>query len=235
MSAVPLRLVQNTERLCQIIRQRGIDDCTEGIGCYRNIVRANLSEVLKCTFPLFINELGKEGQAHFVEGFLNKHQATEPEYHHIATEWVRFVQEQPGLTSKQLALMEFEWVLFSVEIADEKVQAPPDVVVLKNINIDDCVIRLNPTVVAIELPFILDEPNNDELTGSKSIYVVYRDDVHHVCYKRLTLFERCLINTLDGNEAKPVSEIKQTISEHLTSQVLNEWILHHLSSGLLVL
>lgn len=231
--AAPQSLIYHTERLCSAIRQNTPTRFKEGVACYQDLVRQNLKEVLKCTFPIFYQMLSVFQLRELTERFLNEHSAEEPEFHHIATEWMRFMQAQPDMSARLLALMEYEWVLFSIEISPYQVAVPFDFSVEELGDFEGVTIRLNPTLIAITLPFILGGDNGYELSHKDISYAVYRKHNHDLCHKKLSLFDRYLINSVVANKAKSVGELKEDFSAYLTPETFRDWLLHNAAAELI--
>lgn len=75
-------------------------------------------------FPLFCLRLHEADIHELVNDFIYHHNATQPEFHQIATELLVFIRQQDGLSANDLALLEYEWLLYAVEIDDNDVPAP---------------------------------------------------------------------------------------------------------------
>ncbi len=233
MISAPESLIYHTERFCGTIRQNTQARLNEGLACYRSLVRQNLSEILKCTFPLFSREFNAQQQGDLIERFLNEHSAEEPEFHHIATEWLQFIQQQPDIPVGLLALMEYEWVLFSVEISFSQVASPWDLSVGEHSELNNRIIRLNPTLMAIRLPFTLGGDNGYTLSNDESFYAVYRKHNHEICYKPLSPLEQHLIDRIKENHTRTVAELKYEFSDYLQHEVLDNWLLRSTTSELI--
>ncbi|MGV3346498.1 putative DNA-binding domain-containing protein [Enterobacteriaceae bacterium LUAb1] len=228
---VPHSLLDNTERLTQQIRAESHAAFSAGVICYRNLIRNNIDEVFSCAFPLACRQLTLPQKRSLISRFLTAHRAEEPEYHHIATELLRFIQQLPDIPSVLVAVMEYEWVLFCVEISAEKVSLPPaDKLTHSKKALS---VTLNPTLVAIELPFNLDNAEENIISDGNYAYAVYRKFNYDICYKALTLVDQYLIQTLNNQRMIPISALRETCASQLADNVLDEWLLHSATSELI--
>lgn len=113
----PQRMQQQTAWLASRVRLP-----EDGIAShYARSVRANVESVLESAFPLTHAHWAPVDRWQLVEGFVIAHGAEAPEFHHIATEFVRYVQHRHGEGSlnwprQRLALLEYEWACLCVEI-----------------------------------------------------------------------------------------------------------------------
>ncbi|TXE66640.1 putative DNA-binding domain-containing protein [Serratia nematodiphila] len=234
MIAAPLSLTYNIERFCSAVRQNTLVTLNKGLACYRELIRQNLSEILKCTFPLFSRELPAHKTNDLIESFLNAHPAEEPEFHHIATEWLKFMQVQPEIPARLLALMEYEWVLFSVEISPFQVTTPLDFPVGEHNIFEKIVIRVNPTLTAITLPFTLGSDNGYAEKDGEFSYAIFRKHNHNIFYKKLSTLEQCYIQKIKESHSITPRELHEAFSAYHTNETLSDWLLHNATSGLVV-
>ena len=114
----PSQMLAQTERLSAMIRLPN----EQRDGCrYSEFIRDNVFGVVTNTFPLFSSQFSHLQLEQMVDSFVAKHAAFEAEFHQIASEFVQFVQKDESASSgtvslQHLALLEYEWVTFCVEI-----------------------------------------------------------------------------------------------------------------------
>ncbi|WP_421324497.1 putative DNA-binding domain-containing protein [Aeromonas veronii] len=108
----PQRMQQQTAWLASRVRlpQDGI------ASHYARSVRANVESVLESAFPLTHAHWAPVDRWQLVEGFVIAHGAEAPEFHHIATEFVRYVQHRHSEGSlnwprQRLALLELPFAI----------------------------------------------------------------------------------------------------------------------------
>lgn len=171
---------------------------SRGISLYRKIVRENITSVLQSTFPLFTQKINDDGLNEIVDMFLYQHQASQPEFHQIATELLLFMRQQCQLSAQDLALIEYEWLMYAVEIDDHEV--PP----LRKIKsqmewIPEIEIQTNPTLKIVALPFLLKdgEPYYEE-AACLHYFALYRKYDNAVWQKKLSETEVYLFSEMNN-------------------------------------
>ncbi|MGF1754957.1 putative DNA-binding domain-containing protein, partial [Vibrio makurazakiensis] len=91
----PQEMVRLTHQLSEAIRSpHSRNKSSEQIlsACrYGEFIRDNVFAVVTNTFPLFCEQLSENELNQFIDEFVETHSADEPEFHHIATELVKFV------------------------------------------------------------------------------------------------------------------------------------------------
>lgn len=87
----PSSMVRQTQALAALIRSP-LEDNT--VCRYSEFIRDNVFAVLNNTFPLFCQQVDQDQLLILVDEFVVVHYASEPEFHHIATEFVSFVQRR---------------------------------------------------------------------------------------------------------------------------------------------
>ena len=146
----PSKMRAQTESLTALIRT----PMNQHALCrYSEFIRDNILGVVANTFPLFSSQFADEQLERMVDDFVVIHGASEPEFHHIATEFVQFLQQKAhqdssSISADQMALLEYEWVAFNVEI-DTLVAAfnsPSNPIFEEN-----QVLQLNPTLKLVEV------------------------------------------------------------------------------------
>jgi len=226
MCAVPSSLLTNTENLTYAIRQNTRQDKTKGLNYYCDFIRGSLHEVLEKTFPLFSSQLSKQNKERYIEIFLRTHKTQDPEHHHIATEFVRLMQKQVDLSVHALSLLEYEWVLFSVEISPKIVFPQPILTIEIDFFISDAEIICNPTLICVELPFKL---NGDNYTPNNEVvaYAIYRNSKHEILYKTLTPQEQRLMSKLSDSLSVSARNLLPAFSDCCSTASLASWLLRN--------
>lgn len=209
--SVPELLVAAENNFSTLLRARSAPDELHfrGISLYRKIVRENITGVLNSVFSLFSDRLNKADINEIVDMFLYQHQATQPEFHQIATELLLFMRQQDQLSVQDLALIEYEWLLYTVEIDESEVPMPKNIIIEAG-KIPNIEIELNPTLKIIALPFSLEEVNNKE-TSFTHYFALYRKYDNAVWQKKLSETEVYLLS-------KITDQLIQTDSSMLFSQ-----------------
>lgn len=175
------------------------------IELYRQFLRGNIEEVLTHVFPLFCASLSALELRRRIDEFLAEHASSSPEFHHIATEFLCFAQ--PRLPADLRQCLEYEWVLFSVEI-DDAVVTPPSAGDVT----ERSVFTLNPTLSCVEI--------QQDCAGLAGPYAIFRDSRHRVVQKPLAGFERRLLETLRTPCAYPA--LRAAARPDVLSAWLNE-------------
>lgn len=227
MVTAPKELYLQTETLAQAIRHSAIT--TPGLANYQKFVRAHLVEVIEQTFPNFNQLLTPAEKNRYVNAFVLTHRAIEAEFHHLATEFVRFMQQQAGSQANLLSLLEYEWVLFAVSIMPDKVESPQllSITAANLSNHKNLCIRLNSTVYCLELPFAIEAMPSVNLSAQgKFFYAIFRDARHQVMFKPLNAPERYLIELLlQEHSGISYATLQQRVSATVSSTYLSTWLL----------
>ncbi|MDH0340230.1 putative DNA-binding domain-containing protein [Chromobacterium haemolyticum] len=158
------------------------------IELYRQFLRGNIEDVLTQVFPLFCARLSAAELSLRIDEFLAEHASSSPEFHHIATEFLCFAQ--PRLSADLRQCLEYEWVLFSVEI-DEALVPPPSTSEVT----ERSIFSLNPTLACIEIQL--------DVAGLAGPFALFRDSSYQIIQKPLTGFDRRLLETLRSPCAYP--------------------------------
>lgn len=229
---VPQRMQQQTAWLASRVRlpQDGI------ASQYARSVRANVESVLESVFPLTHGHWEPVDRWQLVEGFVAHHGADAPEFHHIATEFVRYVQHRHGEGSlnwpKQwLALLEYEWACLCVEIDEGVVPqaVPGEDMTAKN------PLRLNPTLQLLELPFAISRSGVVPTRQSNHFYGLFRSPDHQVVTQRLREWDVALIQLLQPQQGIIQAAFQQQVQQVRSDFDLAEWARHFHQLGLLTL
>lgn len=203
---------------------------------YSEFIRDNILGVVANTFPLFSSQFADEQLERMVDDFVVMHGASEPEFHHIATEFVQFLQQKAHqdssfISADQKALLEYEWVAFNVEI-DTLVAAlnsSSNPILEQN-----QVLQLNPTLKLLEVPFLLHQDSVTFLTDRRHpvFYGVFRNLQHHVISQKLREVDVALIQLLQQQPNLTLAQLQQMIAQQLARFSFMEWAQHFSELGL---
>ncbi len=223
MSGVPLKLTQHIRELCTTLREKDCHCQNTAIINYREFLRGNITGVIEKSFPALSAELGAEKVAELTDDFLANHGANEPEFHHIATEFVAYLQHCTRIDAELRMLAEYEWVLFSVEIDPEKV-------IPGNIHYDGIedssavTVILNPTLKYIRVPFTVqrDEKTATDNQQTESL-AIFRNKDHQVMKKKLAQFDCMMLHLILEKNIVNLARLQQAISVE-KSNLFAQWI-----------
>lgn len=229
----PSKMRAQTESLTALIRT----PMNQHALCrYSEFIRDNILGVVANTFPLFSSQFADEQLERMVDDFVVMHGASEPEFHHIATEFVQFLQQKvhqdsSSISADQMALLEYEWVAFNVEI-DTLVAAftsSPNPIFEEN-----QVLQLNPTLKLLEVPFLLHQDSVTFLTDRRHpvFYGVFRNSQHHVISQKLREVDVALIQLLQQQPNLTLAQLQQMIAQQLARFSFMEWAQHFSELGL---
>jgi len=218
--AAPASMTAEIAGLCAVARH-------DAGSLYGQLLRENVVDVLRGSFPRFCERLGPERVTASADRFVAGHQATRPEFHHIATEFVLFAQARMALEPALLSLLEYEWVLLAVEIDPARIAAPGTA--------DDAsaVVALNPTAQFVTLPFdpIADEGADDAPAPARP-YAVYRTADHSVVTQALTRDACVLLDRLRAGPRDVFAFVHEAQDDFPEIEV-GDWITRGLGDGLL--
>lgn len=211
----PLEVHASIERRCAAARSGRLKP-------YSDMLRANTLDVVSSMFPRFAARRGEKALAQDVDEFVRSFGATRAQFMHLSTEFVRFSQ---GRFADPITrtLLEYEWMLFSVEVSEELVTAPPDGWTAGSL----AELRLNPTLQLIAVPFDLDaeDAEAERMIGedrSPFVYAVYRTPDHRV-----------LTQSLGGIDIGVLRELAGGVGQ-MSSDDRSAWIGDALRLGLVV-
>ncbi|WP_050909582.1 putative DNA-binding domain-containing protein [Vibrio campbellii] len=228
----PSKMRAQTESLTALIRT----PMNQHALCrYSEFIRDNILGVVANTFPLFSSQFADEQLERMVDDFVVIHGASEPEFHHIATEFVQFLQQKApqdssSISADQMALLEYEWVAFNVEI-DTLVAAftsSPNPIFEEN-----QVLQLNPTLKLLEVPFLLHQDSVTFLIDMRHpvFYGVFRNSQHHVISQKLREVDVALIQLLQQQPNLTLAQLQQMIAQQLAGFSFMEWAQHFSELG----
>lgn len=203
----------------------------KSIAQYHDLVKGNVSSVISQTFPLFSQYTSEPVLEVWCRDFLHNSQALEPEFHHIATEFVRFMQSgNHALEPKLIALLEYEWVIFNAEINTEVVLvttvAGSDI--SSQSKLSNCDIEINPTLQLIEVPFNVSNNDIQFINEHESLvaYAVYRNSSHQVLSQPLNIIDRLLLAVLCQHQRLSFDYLCSHLSTNISTEQIINWIQH---------
>ncbi|MBS0237117.1 MAG: putative DNA-binding domain-containing protein [Proteobacteria bacterium] len=223
----PSRMVSETDELCQKIRRRKPS-------IYSELLRENILEVLKCSFPRFGTALAPGKLDEIASHFLSRHGAKRPQFHHIATEIVEFAHRGHELSKPLICLLEYEWILLSTEIDSARIQAPQ---LSGNTNWDTSKISLNPTAEIVATPFditLVDIPVELDGTEQNYVYAVYRTVKHTVVTRSLSYVDYCLIDLIRREGEVAFNALVSAPPVQLTTDAIRQWVIEQSQNGLVI-
>lgn len=220
MSAPPL-LQAELAALCGAIRQ--------GEGCYGPLLRENVLDVLRCSFPLFSACVGELALQQLAGDFLADHPASRPQFHQLASELVLFAQRRAGLPRPQLCLLEYEWTLLAAEVDPAQVPPAPADLAMP----DDGAFAINPTLRLVALPFdVQDLATMASPSPHPFVYAIYRAADHRVLRQPLSALDGQLLEVIEGATAMTTSALRDLVPPSSHGDVL-PWLQQGLSAGLI--
>lgn len=203
---------------------------------YARSVRANVESVLESAFPLTHAHWAPVDRWQLVEGFVIAHGAEAPEFHHIATEFVRYVQHRHSEGSlnwpkPRLALLEYEWACLCVEIDEGVVpqELPGEEVTAESS------FTLNPTLQLLELPFAIRSSGVVPTRQGNHFYGLFRSPDHQVVTQRLRDWDVALIQLLQQQPGITQTAFQQQVQQARRDFDLIGWARHFHRLGLLTL
>ncbi|UWZ97062.1 putative DNA-binding domain-containing protein [Vibrio splendidus] len=241
----PSSMVRQTQALAALIRSP-LEDNT--VCRYSEFIRDNVFAVLNNTFPLFCQQVDQDQLLILVDEFVVVHYASEPEFHHIATEFVSFIQRrtQPmgmsslsdlsiltashDLTADQLAVLEYEWCAFCVEIDASKQVLPMSW--MGDFHIDEQQLQLgllvNQTMKLVQVPFLVHGESLTFLTRRRHpiYYAIYRDSDQRVNTIKLREIDLAIIQIIQQQPNRSLADIKQIIAQQVARFEFINWVEH---------
>ena len=217
-NTAPQRMQQQTAWLASRVRlpQDGI------ASHYARSVRANVESVLESAFPLTHAHWAPVDRWQLVEGFVIQHGAEAPEFHHIATEFVRYVQHRHGEGTLNCLCVEIDEGVVPQVISGGEVTAESPLV-------------LNPTLQLLELPFAIRRSGVVPTRQGNHFYGLFRSPDHRVVTQRLREWDVALIQLLQQQPGITQAVFQQQVQQVRSDFDLSEWARHFHRLGLLTL
>lgn len=170
MRRAPPEVTEAAERRCRAVRD-------DGLMPYGALVRSGAYELVSGMFPRFVARRGHDAVLDDIDGFFRGYGAQSAPYIQLGTEFVRFMLPRLTVASERV-LLEYEWMLFDVEIHEAMVLAVPSGAVPTRL-------RINPTVRWLATPFDVlagdAGPDGDgQDSQARYAYAIYRTADHSV-------------------------------------------------------
>ncbi|OGT63597.1 MAG: hypothetical protein A3J38_03640 [Gammaproteobacteria bacterium RIFCSPHIGHO2_12_FULL_45_9] len=243
MRKPPLALQQDTEQFAQAIRQPSAQ-ASASITHYHQFLYDKIDNVVAQSFPHFSACLPEESKMQLINAFLAIHGAIEPEFHHIATEFVRFTQQYGKLQKTLLTLLEYEWVLFYAEIDPSHVTQSAIQKIPKSGTGRPVTLLPNPTLQSIELPFAIDQaiinfsattPAFCPIVQGHFFYAIFRNSYNLVLCQSLTLAEKYIIDNIKASEGVRYDTLKNQLASSLPPGYLQQQLAHFNTNNLITI
>ncbi|CAH6824978.1 conserved hypothetical protein [Vibrio chagasii] len=235
----PSSMVTQTQALAALIRSP-LEDNT--VCRYSEFIRDNVFGVLNNTFPLFCQQVDQDQLLILVDEFVVVHYASEPEFHHIATEFVSFIQRRTeamygsrltaahALSTDHLAVLEYEWCAFCVEIDSTEKVLP--VTCTCDVREDGQQLQLalsvNQTMKLVQVPFLIHGESLTFLTQRRHpvYYAMYRDSNQRVNTIKLREIDVAIIQMIQQQPNQSLANTKQIIAQQLARFEFINWVEH---------
>ncbi|WP_432772794.1 HvfC/BufC family peptide modification chaperone [Francisella salimarina] len=196
----------------------------EKIQMYREFIVGNVSSVLENTFPYFNKHASQEIKDKILKVFFEDNISSEPAFHQIATEILKS-SKSVEMNEKLSKLIEFEWLLFSIEIDESKVFE--NIEITKNLSFKDIRdIKENPTLTFILLPFDINDLDEEISIDKNIMYALYRNTNHRTLYQRISTLEYAVLSSalekgIDIFESEDFKQIKNEQQEYLIKSLVS--------------
>ena len=214
-ASCPSDVYASIERRCAAARSGRLQP-------YGDMLRANTLDVVTSMFPRFAARRGENALAQDVDDFVRNFGAVRAQFVHLSTEFVLFSE---GRFEDPIArtLLEYEWMLFSVDVSEEHVTTPTEGWTARSL----ADVRLNPTLQLIAVTFDLDveDAEAERMIGagrSPFVYAIYRTPDHRV-----------LTQSLSAIDVSVLRELADGVSQ-IDSDDRSAWISDALRLGLVV-
>ncbi|MBC3252369.1 putative DNA-binding domain-containing protein [Serratia fonticola] len=196
---------------------------SSGMLLYWKGIRDSIASVLYSVFPVFCRSLTDDVISEISNAFIMQHQATQPEFHQLATELLLFMRQRPEVLAENQPIIEYEWLLYSLEI-DEGIVSPPHIKVAEHLDINNTDIIANPTLRIVSFPFLL--KNGEPYYGSEPLeyyYAIYRRHDNVLYHKKLSIIDVQLLLEI-GNAVAMAKMLKEKVAKHLTTLSFKQWL-----------
>ncbi|MED5525110.1 MAG: DUF2063 domain-containing protein [Pseudomonadota bacterium] len=216
MKMPPERLKQDINALSNGIRQ-----AREGkSSLYGSFILGNIKDAFENSYPILTQYLTQEEKQKLFMDFLAEHSAMEPEFHHIATELLIFAQQNKSWPVDAIKLMEYEWLLLSVEISEHAVTKCISIPIPQWT--EDTRITANPTLTFIRLPFEI-LPSTAIATQKEQHYLIYRSSHHDVLYKKVSENDLYIFSYILSKPEITLSQLRSVTRDFMSDTELNQW------------
>lgn len=196
---------------------------SSGVQIYRKVVRENVISVLRSVFPLYCKDFTSAEFSEFADAFIMQHQATEPEFHQLATELLLFMRQHPERLEADDQVIEYEWLVYALEI-DQSVVSAPQTIAPESREMHKMTIELNPTLKMVALPFLLkDGEPYYEKDRPEHYYALYRRYDNMLYQKKLNIADVQLLLEA-GHAGITVEMLKKKSASHAITPSFDEWL-----------
>jgi uncharacterized protein len=198
---------------------------------YGQLMRENLIDASMSSFPLACEQLGRSRVEKLVAAFFACHRASLPQFHHIATEFVAYLQARVDLPPGILPLLEYEWLLLAVEIDASTVPSGRSNRGLPR----DAPLALNPTARLVVLPFDLTAEKGfaDYKAGADYPYALYRTAAHHVITQPLMRQDCLLLEIFRDTDVVLAGTLVRALAPSMSEPDLLGWLAQAINNGLI--
>jgi hypothetical protein len=208
---------------------------------YQEFIRSNLYSVITHSFPLFCSQLTESTVYTLVDEWLFMHGATEPEFHHIATEFVKFIHQRAldnrgcHLTAELISIIEYEWIIFSTEIDVSELVIPNVLWDEVDALPDKFYILLNSTLKLVKVPFLINSDSVTFMTNKHqtACYGVFRNAFHQVVSQKLREVDIAIIQIIQHTPRLTFIQLQQQITQHLSTFHVLTWVQEFHQNGLI--
>ncbi|EPJ1876685.1 putative DNA-binding domain-containing protein (plasmid) [Klebsiella pneumoniae] len=204
-------------------RSTGNDTCPRGLALYRKIVRENICGVIQNVFPLFCRNLDNAGLDDLTDAFIHQHRASQPEFHQVATELLMFIRQQSNVSYQNNALIEYEWLMYAVEIDDSEVPQAQEIMFSTGL-INNAYIEINPTLKIISLPFWLKEgePCYDD-SNMLHYYAIFRKNDKTIWQRKLNQNDVIILSEIK-NSPMPIKALQDKVATLFPEMSFFSWL-----------
>lgn len=224
---IPQKVAAQIIQLSNSLRAINYSGNKSSVLIYRNIIRDNIHEILDKTFPLLSKELDTERKKRIIDNFILEHHANEAEFHKIATELICFIKNNNYLEDHLLCLIEYEWILYHIEISDslEKIQTTKQYLPHE---ISGMKLKLNPTLKFIKLPFPIQDGIPIMNQSGDYIYGLFKNSANEILRKRLFSFDLSILNIIVDQNFSLIADIEKLTPEE-NKEYLQTWIIENIT------
>lgn len=223
MADIPDSMLEEIELFTAMVRSQSGQDSAYR---YSEFICENVFSVIENSFPLFFSTQNEDYIRKLSQEFVHFHHAVEPEFHHIATEFVRFSQQKLNLTVEIRKLIEYEWTIFSTEIDVMQMGNHGDLWDVVEDQSDDITVRLNSLIELIEVPFLVSDDSVRFLSEGDplTLYCIYRTQDHQVVSQQLRPIDVAIIQLISESSNLTLTQIEQNIHTQLVDFDFIDWI-----------
>jgi hypothetical protein len=208
-------------KLCEKIRQGNRHTL------YGELIADSIESAIRACFPLLRKTVGDPQILSWVGDFLRLHHCIEPQFFHIATEFVRFANTSLKQSQVQRSLMEYEWLLLATEVDNVFVPASERKISANALWQAEAYLTINPTLAEVSLPFDIEKVStgSTKCDGART-YAVYRSSKHRVYSQKLSSFDHQLLALIRKTHTVKHELITQAIHHEVPAPFIERWLSH---------